>query len=316
MATGTTRPSGPAVRTPKIKLQPPRRPAAYVWRPRLESILESAAERRLTRSSPGQGSGSRRWSRRGARQHGWLWYSADSTDAALGCSPAGFGTRCFLTPEPPAIPDEALRADADGLAASFGQALDTTLENDLVLVIDDVHELGESRSRRAFLEALSRQAPAELHLALCSREEAPFPTERLHGQGQAVRIDSSALAFTAEEVEVLLLDVDPQLAGLADDLHGATGGWPAAVQLGAQMLATASGASHASRLSALERRDGPLFRYLAEEVLGRESPEVIELLGTVAPFERFSPELCAAHSAARPRGHDGPPPAQGSRRRW
>jgi ATP/maltotriose-dependent transcriptional regulator MalT len=43
----------------------------------------------------------------------------------------------------------------------------------------------------------------------------PFLVERLRGQGQALQIDSSALAFTAEEVEVLLLDLGPDAAALA-----------------------------------------------------------------------------------------------------
>ena len=39
---------------------------------------------------------------------------------------------------------------------------------------------------------------------------------------------------------------------------------------------------------------GPLFRYLAEEVLEREPPELVRLLQTAALFETFSGDLCEA----------------------
>ena len=39
---------------------------------------------------------------------------------------------------------------------------------------------------------------------------------------------------------------------------------------------------------------GPLFRYLAEEVVEREPPELVRLLQTAALFETFSGDLCEA----------------------
>ena len=162
-----------ALRTPKIKLQPPRRPAAYVWRPRLERILDAADERRLTSVVAGPGFGKSTLVASRALEHGWAWYGADSTDAALGVFARGLRDALFPSAGEVAIPDEAFRADAEGLAASFGQVLDATLTNDVVLVVDDVHELGAESESARLLEGLSRQAPAELHLVLSSREEAP-----------------------------------------------------------------------------------------------------------------------------------------------
>jgi DNA-binding SARP family transcriptional activator/tetratricopeptide (TPR) repeat protein len=294
MATEADRRAERAVHTPKIKLQPPRRPEAYVWRPRLERLIDSATERRLTIVVAGPGYGKSTLVASRAVEHGWVWYSADSGDASIHTFARGL--RDAVAAQVPtlseAIPDEAFGADVEGLAAAFSQALETTLERDVVLVVDDAHELGQDSASTRFVEAIFRQSPLELHLVLATREEPPFRTGRMQGQGQALRIDSSALAFTAEEIEVLLLDIGPDLASAAGDLHEATGGWPAAVQLGAQVLATASAEDRAQPLLALRRGRGPLFDYLAEEVLRREPADVIELLRVVAALERFAPELC------------------------
>ena len=283
------------MRTPKIKLQPPRRPEAYVWRPRLERLLDSANERRLTIVVAGPGYGKSTLVATKAVEHGWVWYGAHSDDASVHVFARGL--RDALVAHVPAladgIPDEAFAAETEGLASSFTQALEDVLERDVVLVVDDVHELEQRSSSALFLEAVSRQSPAELHLVLATREEPPFPTERMQGRGQALRIDSSALAFTAEEVEVLLLDVGAELADDAADLFEATGGWPAAVQLAAQVLATAPADERAEPLLALKRRSSPLFAYLAEEVLRHEPPDVLELLRVIAALDRFAPELCA-----------------------
>ena len=45
------------------------------------------------------------------------------------------------------------------------------------------------------LERIVRQAPPELHLVLASRDEPPFPIDRLRGQGQVLDVDAAMLTF-------------------------------------------------------------------------------------------------------------------------
>jgi DNA-binding SARP family transcriptional activator len=55
-------------------------------------------------------------------------------------------------------------------------------------------------------------------------------------------------------------------------------------------------------MTSLAGPGGPLYAYLAEEVLGTESPEVVALLRAVAPLDRFSRDLCEALGLADPGG--------------
>ncbi len=174
------------------------------------------------------------------------------------------------------------------------QALEEETKSDQVLVLDDVHELGTGGAAARLLESLVRQAPPELHLILVSRDEPPFPIDRLRGQGQVLDIDAAMLAFSAAEAGGV---VGSELGGT---IHELTAGWPAAVQLTAEMLQSVPEEERAGRLAELGGRGDRLGSYLAQEVLDREPDEVRELLRIAAEFDRFSAELCEAVGAAPP----------------
>ena len=144
------------------------------------------------------------------------------------------------------------------------------------------------------LERLVRQAPPELHLVLASRDEPPFPIDRLRGQGQVLDIDAAMLTFTENEVAGVVGDE------LRDPIHAVTAGWPAAVQLTAEMLQSVPEDERAGTLAELGGSGDHLGSYLAREVLEREPDEVRELLRIAAEFDRFSPELCQAIGVSSP----------------
>jgi DNA-binding SARP family transcriptional activator len=114
----------------------------------------------------------------------------------------------------------------------------------------------------------------------------------------------SDLAFSVTEVGDL---VRAGQIDASDDLvvaiHRVTGGWPAAVRLAIE-AASRHGASARDRARLVEdmtRTGGPLFRYLAGEIFGREPDAVRQLLRTVAPVGQFTLELLAilgVHEAA------------------
>ena len=167
-----------------------------------------------------------------------------------------------------------------------------------MLVVDDVHELGTSGPALQLLESLVRQAPPELHLVLCSRDPPPFPIDRLRGQGQVLDIDASMLTFSGGEVAGA---VGRELATeLGDPIYELTAGWPAAVQLTAEMLQSVPNSERAAALAELGTRGERLGSYLAQEVLEREPDEALDVLRVAAQFDRFSPELCEAVGAAQP----------------
>jgi ATP/maltotriose-dependent transcriptional regulator MalT len=286
--------SGP----PTIKLVPPRVPAWYVARPTLEARLDEAARHRLTTVVAGAGFGKSTHVAARARVHGWAWYAVDGGDA----SPVAFaqGLAAALRRrrggiQPPIVPPLAggdERAVADSLAVALARMLEDMLEGDLVLVVDDAHELGRGTASAAVLEGLSRYAPDGLHLLFSSREEPPFPISRLRASGAVLDVDPARLAFTREEVASLLeRRLGEEAVQHADRLHELTGGWPAAIHLAAEILA-GEPASTRFDVARATARSGTLYAYLAEDVLAREPERVWRLLSVVANFDTFSADVC------------------------
>lgn len=183
---------------------------------------------------------------------------------------------------------------ADAFAAALTDALERECAADLVLVIDDVQELGSEGPSVRLLESLCRQAPPRLHLVLSSRTRLPFPVERMRGRGEVLELDGAMLALRSMETEDLLAGVlgDDRSGPLAQQVHGLTGGWPAATHLAAEWLRHRDPDERVAALAGLHRPGGPLFGYLAEEVFAASNPSLQGLVRRVAPLARFTIELC------------------------
>jgi DNA-binding SARP family transcriptional activator len=265
------------LKTPRVKLVPPRLPASHVRRPALERLLEEAERRRLTSIVAGPGFGKSTLAASVATERGWRWYLVDGGDRSAAFFARGLADTL------------GLELDATG-AETLVRALDAGLMKDRVLVIDDVHELGAEGPSVVVLENLLRQGPPELHLVLCSRNEPPFPIERLRGQGQVLDVSASMLSFSADETAQVIAP-DPELSSR---VYSVTAGWPVAVQLSAALFETLPEDERMRAVDELTSARGPLFRYLAQEVLERERPELVRLLQTTALFEIFDRDLCEA----------------------
>ncbi len=294
--------------TATTKLLPPVPPASLLRRDRLFARLDEALERRLTIVVADAGFGKSTLLSAWAAGVNCAWYSATPEDESLAAFARGIVDALRL--RVPAVPLEIAgavvgaagpgtdvdeQARARGVAALACEALQTQLRRDLVLVVDDAHELSGSPGAMQLLEALCRQAPSHLHVVLASRFEPSFPIERLRGQGQVLELSGSDLAFdvreTAELLETLTGEDD---AETAEELQRATGGWPAAVRLAVETLRGVPANGRREALERIRRPGGPLFAYLASEVFANEAPGVEELVRIVAPLDRFNPELCAA----------------------
>lgn len=291
------------------KLVPPAIAPPALARAQLEARLDEGVARRLTIVVAGAGFGKSAllgaWAGRRRRS---VWYAVTAEDRQLASLARGlFGA---LRLRVPALPPDLVTAIAgpqgpdadhdepgrpDAYAALLCAALQDRLERDLVLILDDVHELGTDGAPVRLLESLVRQAPPALHLLLASRAEPPFAIERLRGQGQVAELTARDLAFSPEETEGL---VEAALGArgqhVVRDLQEATGGWPAAVRLALEALRGVPAADRPGTLARLQRPGSPLFAYLAGEVVEREPAEVRALVRTVAPLGRFTAELCEA----------------------
>ena len=291
--------------TPASKVLPPSIPPGFVARPRVDDVLPEALQRRLTTVVAGPGFGKSCLLAHWADQVPAAWYTLDAGDGALGPFARGLGDSLRL--RIPGLPgdltaaagtgggpgaDEPARAEA--LVGLLCEALQNQLTDDVALILDDVHEIGEDSAAARLIEGLSRQAPDRLHIVVASRADPPFSIQRMRGQGQVLELSGQQLAFTPDEVGAVLRTVAIDPERLAVPLHELTGGWPAAVHLAAEMLRTLPPEERDAALRRLGRPEGPIFGYLAEEVLRSEPAEVRDLLRTLAPLERFTAGLCAA----------------------
>jgi LuxR family maltose regulon positive regulatory protein len=164
-----------------------------------------------------------------------------------------------------------------------------SLNEPLVLVIDDLHEL-DSGEALAWLELFIARLPAQLRLVLASREEPRLGLHRLHLRGELTEIRDPDLRFSLEEARELLEASGIQISDRAlAQLHERTEGWVAGLRLAALSLAEHPDPERfVSEFSGSERA---VSRYLVAEVLDRRPPEVRELLLRTSILDRVSGPL-------------------------
>lgn len=83
------------------------------------------------------------------------------------------------------------------------------------------------------------------------------------------------------------MTLGPGSEGLAAAVHEMMEGWPAATALALATLRDRAPPDRLAAVGTISSAGGPLFAYLAEEVLTQESGEVRTLLRTVSLFDRF-----------------------------
>jgi ATP/maltotriose-dependent transcriptional regulator MalT/DNA-binding SARP family transcriptional activator len=185
---------------------------------------------------------------------------------------------------------------ADALAAVLCDAVRDCARQDVVLVLDDAEILGPDTPAARLVEGVCRQAPQVLHLVLAGRIDPPFRVDRLRIYGDLVEVTAADLAFTtAQTGTVLAATAGAGAAEHAAAVQQATGGWPAAVRLAAEALRDVPPERAAHILDGIHSPGpGPLFDYLAGEVIDREPADVRELVRRAAYLPRLTGEMCTA----------------------
>jgi ATP/maltotriose-dependent transcriptional regulator MalT/DNA-binding SARP family transcriptional activator len=296
------------------KLLPPGEPAGTLRRPVLEQRITGGTDRRLSIVVGGAGFGKSTLAAKVAATRRAAWYTLDAADRHLGALTAGVVAAIRVVV--PALPadlagpvegsieatDEAgILGRANAAAALLSDALEQVLDGPLLLVLDDLHALVGAPAAWRLVESLVRLAPADLHLLITSRAELPFSVERLRGQGQVADLGGPTLAFTEHEIgslvaihlaEELPAPADRELVGRK--IHQATGGWPAAVRLAIEAVRSAAPGELGSVLDRLQRPEGPLFAYLAEEVVSAAPEATRALVRRAVHFDRFNVALLEA----------------------
>ena len=160
------------------------------------------------------------------------------------------------------------------------------LDDQLWLVVDDVHELGPDALRQ--LELLIMRAPPDLRFVLATRHDLRLGLHRLRLEGGLAEIREPDLRFTVAEARELFAAAGVDLPEVAP-LVERTEGWAAGLRLAALWLA---GHPDPGRLAAgFSGTERTVAEYLLAEVLDRQGEPVRRLLLRTSILERVNGEL-------------------------
>ncbi|WP_460721880.1 protein kinase domain-containing protein [Nocardia heshunensis] len=202
----------------------------------------------------------------------------------------GAGLEQLLEERPAEAVPYAVSAIIDELQAS---------DVPVVVVVDDWHRITDAGAQRA-MESLLDNCSHHLRFVVTSRERAGLPLSRMQVADELVEIGSAQLRLTAEETRRILVErMGLQLTERqVEQIHSATDGWPAAIQLAGLSLRPAD--HDVDRLIAGLSGDNKAIReYLAENMLGTIEPRMLEFLTAVAVPERVNASLAEALTGAR-----------------
>lgn len=274
-----------------------------VTRPRLLDRLQSGfnERRKLTLISAPAGYGKTtlvaEWLHSTADSLRIAWLSLDESDndmsrflsywvASLRRVDESVGTNAQTLLDMPQIPP--LDSFLDGLINDL-----SALKDSILLVLDDYHLIGNSKIHEALEYFLDHQ-PAQIHLAITTREDPPFPLARMRARGQMTEIRAHDLRFTPQEVaqffnQSMKLDLAPQAV---NDLEKRTEGWAVGLQLAG--LALQSLPDPQKFIETFRGSHRYVLDYLAEEVLRQQGEEVRRFLAQTSVLERLNASLCNA----------------------
>ena len=163
------------------------------------------------------------------------------------------------------------------------------LEEQVWLVIDDLHGLGSAEALRQ-LELLIMRAPAALRFVLVARRDLRLGLHRLRLAGELTEIRADDLRFSRTEARALLDAAGVALSDSALDLlYSRTEGWAAGLRLAALSLSGhPDPEGFAAEFGGSERT---VAEYLMAEVLERQPEEARQLLLRTSILPRVNGEL-------------------------
>jgi LuxR family transcriptional regulator, maltose regulon positive regulatory protein len=163
------------------------------------------------------------------------------------------------------------------------------LEEPVVLVVDDLHEL-RSADALEWLGLFLARLPSLVLVVLMTREEPRLGLHRFRLAGGVTELRGADLAFSPREARELLETAGLRLSAAAETLlYERTEGWAAGLRLAAISLA---GHPDPERwVTEFSGSEGTVAGYLLAEVLQRQPAEVRELLLRTSVLERVSGPL-------------------------
>jgi len=207
----------------------------------------------------------------------------------------GFGTRTVGLLQQVGVLNATRDVTLDTLLAE----LESVAIEPLTLILDDFHTVQDSDDVRAIVLRLLEHAPAGLALVIAGRDRPSIPLARLAAQSRVAELTTEDLRFTRRETADLFAHsygtpIDEDLVAVIDERLE---GWGASLQLVCASLLSLRPEEVRAFVRDLSAHSGPLYDFLAEEVLSRQTPVMRRVLTHGALLQRISPHLLAAATA-------------------
>ena len=212
-----------------------------------------------------------------------IWFRLDHTDgdwvtflnymaAAIQTVAPDFGRATYSLFTQVAVAKPSLEA----AIGAFMVDIERLPDEPLLLILDDYHLVDEAPDVQAIVGRLLREAPAWLHVLIASRREPELPVARLQAHGDVASIDSTDLRFTHDELATLFADGfgQPLEADILDVIDRRTEGWAACIQLLQSTFRDMRAVEIRRFVEHLSVTDGPVYEYLAQEVLREARPDL------------------------------------------
>jgi len=186
---------------------------------------------------------------------------------------------------------EAALQHWQGAIDLFCEALELRAENDVYLVLDDLHHLDQAEESLLLLKLLLSQTSKHIRLILLSRLDLALLLSNALERIQGLLINNQQLAFFMDEVQQLheQMYALPLSEDEAETLHHYTQGWPVAVAQYARHLQESS----LSYRALIEQQicSAGFLNYLRDTALAWLPDPLKELMLQIAYLDPLTPEL-------------------------
>ncbi len=248
-----------------------------------------------------------------------LWYKLDASDgdwvtlanylvAAIREIRPEFGAATVSLLRQMATADTPRRLVIDTLLAEVAALADRAL-----LILDDFHLVDTSRDVEEIVGRLLREAPPGLSFVIASRRRPELALARAAAQGEVGQLATDDLRFSRGETDELFSETyeQPLEPDVLDQVERKTEGWAASLQLFHSSIRGRSGLEIRAFARSLSGTEGPVYDFLAEEVLRELTPPLRRFLVGSSILERIVPRHVVAIFAAEPE-----PPTDTVARGW
>ncbi len=194
----------------------------------------------------------------------------------------------------------AMGSSREVVLAQFLADLSSADAGRVAVILDDYHLVEASPDVRMIVSRMLERAPEGMYFILAGRGAPNLALGRLTGQGRVNGLTIDDLRFTLAEIEQLFATTYGQpLDGEACRIIAErTEGWAAGLQLVAASIAVSQPDEIAAFIRALSGAAGPIYDFLAEEVLTRLSSDTQRVLMHASLVDRVRTEYVAAALSA------------------